>query len=206
VFNRTQEKLGNMVNRRSDERLLAELRAFADTHGKLTPQLLRSSNGVATMSTYVRRFGSLMRAYELIQYRAARYTVSALENRREVHERKLSVVAALEAALGDAGIWLFPKRDVFRLPGCRDFNLEIGRCFTTPNGHLRWKVRTRKYCPLARYIVIRLQPGNIAIKDFVVLWEVPRVCKHFTFSEVLAREAGKICGSVGEVVAAIVTR
>jgi len=88
VFERAQQKWRNLVHRRSNERLLTELRALAEREGKLTPSLLTARNGVASISTYKARFGSLVDTYDLIGYRSRRHTKEALEIRRRLARLK----------------------------------------------------------------------------------------------------------------------
>jgi DNA invertase Pin-like site-specific DNA recombinase len=203
VFDRAQAKLGNLVNRRSNERLLAELRALADADGKLTPRSLGPTNGAAGASTYVRRFGSLMQAYELIGYRAARYTIAALESRRQVASLQAGVMAEFAKALQDANVRFARGKYAFQVLGYGDFCFEIGRSLRTPNGHLRWKVRTRKDCLKHTLVVARLQPGNAIVQDFVLLRTIPRVARDFTLSDSMAREVGIVCRTVRGVLDAI---
>jgi hypothetical protein len=87
--------------------------------------------------------------------------------------------------------------------GCGYFDIEIARCFTTPNGHLRGLVRARHDCPRHHLIIIRLQSDNDRVKDFVLLGRVPSVIRHFTLTDSMAGEAGIVCATGAEVVVAI---
>ncbi len=206
VFDRTQKKLNNMVIRRSNERLLDELRRFIEAGGRHLLHPTRAAHGMASPATYTKRFGSMMAAYELIQHRAARYTMAALESRRKVAKLKASVLAELKQKLDGAHIRFSSGTQGLRLRGLGFLILEIARCFTTPNGHLRWKVRTRKGRPRHAVVVIRLQPANTAVRDFVLLPRPPRVCRDFTLSDGVAHEIGTICENVYSVVATILER
>ena len=204
VFERAQEKFENMVSRRSDERLLAELRGLAQRHGKLVPALLTRRNGVASAATYKTRFGSLMQAYELIQYRGARYTREAMESRRTVATIKNTVVAQLRASLIHGRITWSRRQNAFRVSGHSRFDIEIGRCFTTPKGHLRWKVNAKRITKHG-IVIVRLQRANDRVLDFVVMPEAPRVAGYFTLTEAMASSA-KICSGEDEVLKAVLQR
>ena len=69
----------------------------------------------------------------------------------------------------------------------RSVVLEIGRSFTTPNGHPRWKVRTWKDCQNTPLSLSGQNPGNADVKDFVILQTVPKAKTHFTLSDVSLR-------------------
>jgi hypothetical protein len=69
--------------------------------GKLSPVLLRPANRVASNSTYVARFGSLVKSYELIGCQSPGYTIAGLEGRRELAKRKIVTAAVLRRAILD---------------------------------------------------------------------------------------------------------
>lgn len=203
VFERTQAKLGNLVNRRSNEQLLEELRGLLKSQGTLNPTSIGSTKGVAGVSTYRQRFGGLLQAYKLIEYQGGRYTLASLEEHRVTVRLKAEAMEQLKNALSAAKIRLFPGKPRLRLAKLGYFDLCIAKCLTTPRGHLRWKVRVIKTPPKYTSIVFRLQPGNAAIKDFVVLRSVPTVCRDFTLSDAMANNLGTICDSAAGIVSAI---
>ena len=204
LFDRVQEKLANLVNRRSDERLLTELRSLLIARGKLNPELLRPANGVASNSTYVTRFGGLMKAYALIGYQSPRFTTSSLEARRELTALKATVAAQLQKALIDANLsWSFVG-PLLRIRGYGYFDIEIARSFMTPGGRLRWAVRTRHDCPKHRLIVVRLQLRRTCVQDFLLINTVPRVVRYFTLMDSAAASSGKICNMPTDLVSTII--
>jgi DNA invertase Pin-like site-specific DNA recombinase len=203
TFDRAQTKLQALVNRRSNEQLLVELSALAAKFGKVTPRLLQSAQGVASTSTYQARFGSLMRAYALIRYTGARYSASSLECRRHIAGLKANAIAELDQALIDARMAFIRKGPVFQLHGCGYFDLVIGRSFSLGNGQLRWAVKAWKNCLGHGLVVVRLQPGNFSVQDFVVLPNNPEGFVYFTLSDSMVRSSGITCGSVADAVTAI---
>ena len=52
----------------TDEDLLEELRRLLSARGKLSSSLIEASEITRAPNTYIRRFGSLVAAYELIGY------------------------------------------------------------------------------------------------------------------------------------------
>jgi DNA invertase Pin-like site-specific DNA recombinase len=203
MFYRVQEKLQNQVNRRSNERLLAELRTLLKKHGKLAPELLRSANGIASGSTYVTRFGSLMRAYELVGYRSPRYTAASAESRRALALVRTEAAAQLKQAFLDAKVQSVPVGPLVRIRGCGYVDIQMGRGYKTPNGRLRWLVRARQDAPKHSLVIVRLRPAETCFQDFVVLRAVPRVIRYFTLTEPMACAEGTICPSAADVVSAI---
>ncbi len=68
LFERTQEIIRRRVINRSDDELLDDLRELYAREGRLSTKLIESEVGMAQVSTYWTRFGSLVRAYDLIGY------------------------------------------------------------------------------------------------------------------------------------------
>jgi len=203
VFNRVQAKLDNSVNRRSDERLLVELKTYIQTHGKPLPVPAHVGN-LAAPSTYVRRFGGWMRAYEKIQYQPARYTPATLEKYRRVAALRMNAMAELRQAFLNNHVRFVEGKMQFNLRGRGRFLLEVARSYTTKKGIVRWTVHSKRLSPKYGVIVNRLQQGNSLVKDFVILPKVPRTTWGFWLSDELVEQAGTICRSAGEVVGAII--
>ena len=70
VFDKAQKILRRRSTLMSDEEMLDILREVLLQDGKITSRRLKRSLGTPSPSSYIRRFGSLRRAYELIGYRA----------------------------------------------------------------------------------------------------------------------------------------
>ena len=68
LFSEAQKILQERTFNRSDEELLGALRALLASEGRLSRRVLKNSPQVPSPSTYLYRFGSLQRAYELIGY------------------------------------------------------------------------------------------------------------------------------------------
>ncbi len=67
----------------SDEELLDDLRTLLAVRGKLTASLIEASQLTRYPNAYVRRFGSLSVAYELIGYEASEQQRAASKRFRE---------------------------------------------------------------------------------------------------------------------------
>lgn len=69
LFERARDIIGARICRASDGEVLRQLRSLADREGYLSAALIHESGDVPSMNVYRHRFGSLMKAYELIGYR-----------------------------------------------------------------------------------------------------------------------------------------
>lgn len=67
----------------TDDELLAELRRLLEARGRLSASLIEASMITRPPNTYIRRFGSLAAAYEMIGYHmTARAQATSLRFRR----------------------------------------------------------------------------------------------------------------------------
>ena len=103
---------------------------------------------------YQRRFGSLIRAYELVGFKSDRDYRHIEINRllRQKHHRIVAqTIDAIEALGG--GVIRNPTTDLLTVNGEFTASIVISRCQQTPAGSLRWKIRlsfratTRTGCP-----------------------------------------------------------
>jgi hypothetical protein len=52
-------------------------------------------------------------------------------------------------------------------------------------------------------MLIRLQPGNASVQDFLLMQRVPSVSKYFTLSEATVCGSGIVCSTAADVAIAI---
>jgi len=198
-FERAQQKFGNMVFRRSDERLLEELKEFLESQDRPLPFNGGAVPGMACASTYERRFGSMAAAYARINHPGFLGGNEALIRRRVTAGLRTQMVQDLGREMAAARIDFVITERVFQVPGGPSLLPETARCFSTPHGHLRWEVRTWRGKPRHWLLVMRLQPGNSAVMDYVIIRKIPKVRRDFTLDDELAQGIGKIYTSIGEI-------
>ena len=124
VFDRVQAKLDNSVNRRSDERLLAELRTYVETYGSAYPRPPHAGY-LASASTYKHRFGGLLQAYERIQFQSSRFTLATLESRRTVAALRMGVMEELRLAFLKACTQIVVSNFAFRVNRRGSYLVEV---------------------------------------------------------------------------------
>jgi DNA invertase Pin-like site-specific DNA recombinase len=67
-FASVERRLANFTINKSDDQLLDELRAILAVNGRLTSTVIRRTPGATSPASFRYRFGSLLRAYQLIGY------------------------------------------------------------------------------------------------------------------------------------------
>ncbi len=203
VFDRTQAKIANKVERRSDERLLEEMKAYIETHGKPLPRP-KPDEVMASSSTYVTRFGGLLKVYELLGVKPISWTARSVEGFRNTASLKSEAFAEVSRVLADKHIRIAGRTNVFRVQGRGYFRLAVGRCVLLACGRLRWIVNARSPSPKKALIVIRLQPDNRTIQDFVVFLEEPKSKKRLWLSDDWVDREGTIYPTADAVAEAII--
>ena len=205
VFGRVQTKLDNSVIRRSNERLLAELRTYIQTHGKPLPRPAHVGD-MASASTYIYRFGGWMHAYEQIEYHPAKYNSAIFEKHLRTAALRSNAMAELKQALLNFHVRFVEGRMQFRVRGRGMFLLEVGRSYTIAKGLVRWTIHSRRMSPKYGLIVVRLLPGNSSMQDLVLLQKAPKTHWGFWLSDDLVHKSGTICHSAVDVVESIIAR
>ena len=90
TFSEAQHILESRTSRKSNERLLDELKKLLLLKGRLSASIITSCQGMASPSAYNHRFGSLKKAYGLIGYTAHNPGPTALHGRTRVMRNALA--------------------------------------------------------------------------------------------------------------------
>jgi DNA invertase Pin-like site-specific DNA recombinase len=154
----------------SDDELLQRLRDLANHHGRLSGLLIDETDGMPSSSAYRHRFGSLVRAYGLIDYDPGR-DLSFIEiNRRlrQIHPRIID--DAVHSLEGNGGVVTRDAdTDLLVVNGMLTVSIVIARCYTTPSGAFRWTVRLDVGLDPDLTIAVRMNAPNESPLDYYVL-------------------------------------
>ena len=171
TFEAAQKVLRERTFHKSDEEVLGDLRRLLATNGRLTLNLIQTTDGMPSPSTYRERFGSLRRAYELIGYGCSdrfelvdsRYRILTLRDKlfTRINELFLSEVSIVRRS----GRW----RGRLRFSSGTVVSVLIGRAIRVWKEAIRWQVEPH---PCERRLVTllaRLNENNSAFLDYHVL-------------------------------------
>ena len=143
TFDRVQAAHRSRNEPTPDDTLLKALRRLLKRKGKLTEDLMRRSNGVASHSTFTRRFGSVMRAYTLVGYSPSPRQLAVAEHCRRtkcLRQKLIEKVLALFAGKLDR-IALRGNRPALRLASGRCISVLLCRYYKTDARDLeRWEL------------------------------------------------------------------
>lgn len=169
-FEAAQRIIRERSQRFTDEELLEQLTALLAQKGWLSGLVIDEIEDMPSSSTFRHRFGSLLRAYELIGYSTGRDYRYIETNRalRAMHPGVVDqVIADVQAAGGtvvrDAETDLLSINDEFSAA------LVIVRCQETGAGGHRWKIRLDQGLRPDITIAVRMAPDNQAVRDYYLL-------------------------------------
>jgi DNA invertase Pin-like site-specific DNA recombinase len=171
VFFTAQRILAVRATRYTDEELLYRLRRLYENKGSLSGMIIAQTSDMPTTSTYIQRFGSLLKAYELIGFRPDR-DIEFLEVNRRLRRLHPEIVERTQRTLAEVGgdVWRDPKTDLLHLNQELIVSLVLARCQSLPNGLQRWRIRfdPAGYAPDIT-LAIRLDALNESELDYYLL-------------------------------------
>lgn len=170
LFDAAQAILAARARRFSDDELLTMLSGLLASRGALSGVLIDETEEMPSTAAYRHRFGSLIRAYQLIGYtpdRDYRY----LETNRVLRVLQRGAFEATIERIRDRGIILDvdPASDIITVNDEVSLALVMIRCTQTGTGTLRWKIRldTRHRPDIT--LAVRMNPDNRTIRDYYLL-------------------------------------
>jgi DNA invertase Pin-like site-specific DNA recombinase len=151
----------------SDEEFLQRLRGLLDAQGAISGLIIDQRNDMPSSSAYRTRFGSLVRAYQLIGYRPPHdYRYLEINRRlRGLHPDLISDIHAGIARTGgrtatDADTGLVTINDELRV------SVAIARCRETGSGAYRWRFAFDNLLLPDITVAVRMAGGNIQPLDY----------------------------------------
>ncbi|MGY8706001.1 recombinase family protein [Bradyrhizobium sp. 18BD] len=210
IFARAQKLLAERRVEIPEDEMLMRLRVVLRRRGKLNSNIINSTLGLNHVSSYVKHFGSLRKAYSLIGYVSPRdcdwldtYDHWAREQARHANElaEVLRADLGLEPELAQDNIAL----DV---AGTRLVSFLVARQLATrgPDHAPQWKAYRRQISS-GMLAVMRLDATNKAIEDYVLLPPKLRAGRYIWLSSgSLTRHHGIHCPGMSELIAVIKAR
>lgn len=170
-FFAVQEIIRERHQKMSDEDLLERLTSLQRQTGHLSAMIIDESEDMPPSSLYMHRFGGLLRAYRLIGYipeRDYRY-VEINQRLRAMHsDIMLQTVEDIERLCGRK-ILVDPATNLLELNHHLFISIVISRCFVTPSGLRRWKIRFDTGLRPDITVAVRMNAANENIHDYYIL-------------------------------------
>lgn len=169
-FEAAQAIIRERAVRLSDDDLLAALRQLLEDHGYLSGLIIDESEAAPSRGAYLSRFGSLLRAYQLIGYTPDR-DYQYLRINRELRKLHPEIVTQVVAGVESAGgrVERDAATDVLTVNSEFTASVVIARCRHTEAGSLRWHIRLDTgLCPDLT-VAVRLDASNRSAFDYYLL-------------------------------------
>ncbi|MCU1527538.1 MAG: recombinase [Frondihabitans sp.] len=151
----------------SDQELLDQLQALLERHGAISGLIIDERSDMPSSSAYRSRFGSLLRAYQLIGYRPTRdYRYLQINQRlRELHPEVLAEIHAGIARIGGATT-TNEETGLVTINGELTVSVAIARCYETQVGAYRWRFAFNNLLLPDITVAIRMAGGNVRPLDY----------------------------------------
>ncbi len=170
IFFTAQGMIRERNRRYSDEEMIERLRRLFGQHGYLSGIIIDESENMPSSGSYQRRFGSLVRAYELVGFEPDR-DYRYIEINRELRRLHGEVITDTISAIEDLGgrITRSPATDLLTVNREFTASIVVARCQQTPAGSLRWKIRLDTGLAPDITVVLRMDAANEAPLDYYLL-------------------------------------
>ncbi|WP_207826934.1 MULTISPECIES: recombinase family protein [Brevundimonas] len=169
-FAAAQRIIAERCRRYTDTEMLERLTELLERRGCLSGLIIDELEDMPSSSTYRQRFGSLMRAYELVGWSPSRDYRFLETNRflRTLHPEVVSGTVAEIERLGGA-VRVDPVTDLLTINEEFTASLAIVRSTRTTAGDLRWKIRLDAGLKPDITIAVRMDGANAAVRDYYLL-------------------------------------
>jgi DNA invertase Pin-like site-specific DNA recombinase len=173
LFDAAQILIRRRAHRFSNEDMLDLLRKLLDQHGYLSGLIIDEFDNGPSSSSYSSRFGSLLRAYELVGFTPDR-DYQYIEINRTLRRMFPHVVADTIAGIVSVGgeVRKDPATDLLTVNEEFTSSITIVRCRETAAGFLRWHVRFDLGLRPDITIAVRMDRSNRSPLDYYLL---PRI-------------------------------
>lgn len=170
MFYTAQGIIKARARRYTDEELLDRLRGLFQHRGFLSGLVIDEAEGLPSSTVYAHRFGSLVRAYQLVGFTPDR-DYRFLEVNRALRRMHPEVVAETERRIAELGgqVSRDPATDMLTVNREFSASIVLARCKTLDHGGRRWNVRFDTSLQPDITVAVRLDHTNQAAMDYYLL-------------------------------------
>jgi len=169
LFDGAQAIIGERSYRMPDNEMLAALQSLLEQQGSLSGIIIDEAAGLPSSSNYRSRFGSLIRAYELVGYTPER-DYQYVEINRALRRMSPDAIDAAIAGIKQAGgstehlpSGLLTINDEFTI------SVILARCAQMENGEFRWHIHLDTGLQPDISVAVRMDASNRNALDYYLL-------------------------------------
>ncbi len=154
----------------SNDDMLAKLKALHDRKGWLSGLVIDEADDMPSSSAYAHRFGSLIRAYELIGYTPDK-DYSYIEINRQLRKMYPEVIDGVIKRINRLGgdVQRELESEFLIINNEIKVSLVISRCQKTPAGNYRWNINLDTGLTPDISLIIRMDANNRKPLDYYLL-------------------------------------
>lgn len=169
LFDAAQAIIAERSYKIPDEEMLSALAALLKERGQLSGIVIDEANGLPSSSVYRSRFGSLLRAYDLIGYTPKR-DYRYVEINRSLRAMHPSAVETVISGIHRSGGRTETQPDgLVRVNDEFTISVVIARCLTTNAGGFRWHIHLDSGFLPDITVAARMAANNVDILDYYLL-------------------------------------
>jgi hypothetical protein len=173
LFEAAQAIIRERSYKLTNEEMLEALQLLLQERGYLSGLIIDETERLPSSSAYQGRFGSLLRAYELVGFTPDR-DYGYIEINRALRRMHPKIVKDVIAGIENAGgsVVQDPPTDLLTINGEFTASIVVVRCQTTAAGSLRWQIRFDAGLWPDITVAIRMDQPNREPLDYYLL---PRI-------------------------------
>jgi DNA invertase Pin-like site-specific DNA recombinase len=166
-FAQAQEIILARAKRYSNDEMLHSLKELWSRHGRVSGLLIDEQDAMPSSAAFRYRFGSLIRAYQLIGYTPP-IDYSFIEINRYLRARHPEIVQGVITTLAALGVSVErdPASELIVLDHELTVSVVLSRSLRTGAGSLRWMLRFEESLRPDLTIAVRMDATNQTIKDY----------------------------------------
>ncbi len=173
LFDAAQAIIRERSRKLTNDEMIAALEKLLQDHGYLSGLIIDETERLPSSSAYQSRFGSLLRAYQLVGFtpnRDYRY----IEINRALRRIHPQIVADVIAGIKQAGgsVKQDPATDLLTVNDEFSASIVMVRCLTTTAGSHRWQIRFDVGLWPDITVAVRMDESNQSALDYYLL---PRI-------------------------------
>ena len=167
LFAQAQEIILARAKRYSNDEMLHSLKDLLSRHGRVSGLLIDEQDAMPSSAAFRYRFGSLIRAYQLIGYTPP-IDYSFIEINRYLRARHPEIVQDVITTLAALGVSVErdPVSELIVLDHELTVSVVLARSLRTGAGSLRWMLRFEESLRPDLTIAVRMDATNQTIKDY----------------------------------------
>lgn len=170
LFYTAQEIIRARGHRYTDEELIEHLRTLYQRRGFLSGLIINESENMPSTAIYAHRFGSLIRAYQMVGF-TPDHDYRYLETNKFLRRFHPTLVKETEDKIVRLGgiVQRDPATDLLRINYEFSISLVLARCQITESGSYYWKVRFDTSLAPDITVAVRLDSSNQSALDYYLL-------------------------------------